>query len=63
MKNHIATNRVYTGTVSNPLDFIPKTISRLPVIAAGIASTPTTNNGEVVKKANTKIGHSEPYNP
>ena len=34
-----------------------------PVMTAGMASTPTTNCGDDVSSANTRIGSTDPYSP
>ncbi len=42
---------------------MPNPISAEPTSAAGAASTPNTNCGDVDNKANIIIGNTEPYRP
>ena len=41
----------------------PSDSSTAPTIAAGAASTPKMNSGDVDSIANRKIGSTEPYSP
>ena len=65
-RNHRAVRMETSGTSSMAASdsaAIPNSASRLPTITAGMASTPTTNCGEVVSSEKNRMGSREPYRP
>ena len=61
--NHSAVRIDISGTscmAASDSAAMPNWASRLPAITAGMASTPTTNWGEVVIRLKAKIGSREP---
>ena len=65
-RNHSPVRKLSTGTsaiASAEPRLSPAAPRALPTMTAGIASTPTTNCGELVSRAKHRIGSSEPYSP
>ena len=66
MTKNIPVHKVSTGTICNASSLpakMPIEANVPPTNAAGAASTPIINWGDVERKANNKIGTTEPYNP
>jgi hypothetical protein len=64
--SHTETKNVSTGTIAMASSLPASTCkvkSAEPISAAGAASTPNINCGDVERSANARIGNTDPYRP